>query len=379
LSFSERVKNRLIELKKLNRFRSLKTPQGLDLCSNDYLGLSKHPELLLSLKEGIDLYGGGSTASRLIRGHRDVFETLETQFSNWVNSNSSLFLSNGFLANLGLINCITDKKTILYSDRLNHASLLDGMKLSGTEVRYYKHLDLNHLEELLKKKDISSEKIVITESIFSMDGDRANIPDLVYLKNKYQFILILDEAHALGIYGKLGSGLSNSYLEKFSDSIDFRIFTAGKSLGLEGAFVSCSSDYKEFLINHMRTFIFSTAPLPAIAHALQKSITLVQSMEEARKELILNSEYLREQLKKLGYTIKNSTTHIIPILLKDDSTTMKAAEYLQSEGFDIRGIRPPTVKEPRLRLIINSNITQKQISNLLEVFKTMSVQPHHLF
>ncbi len=372
--FLDRVRNRLEELKNGNRYRSLRAPQGLDLCSNDYLGLSKHPELLLALKEGIDKYGGGSTASRLIRGHRDVFESLEGKFSNWVHADSSLFVSNGFLANLGLIHCISDKKTILYSDRLNHASLLDGMKMSGTEVKYYKHLDLNHLEELLKKNDTKPEKIVITETVFSMDGDRANIPDLVFLKNKFQFLLVLDEAHALGIYGRGGSGLSNSYSEKYHDSIDFRIFTAGKSMGLEGAFVSCKTEYRDFLINHMRTFIFSTAPLPAIAHALQKSISLIQTMEEARKTLIDNSEYLRQKLKDLGFSTKNSTTHIIPILLNDDTTTMKAAEYLQSKGFDIRGIRPPTVKEPRLRLIINSSITKIQISELLDVFKKMSTE-----
>ena len=368
MSFSERVSNRLLELKNIERYRTLNIPKGIDFCSNDYLGLSDHLELKNALKEGIDLYGGGSTASRLIRGHRDVFTLLEEKFSKWVKSPSSLFLANGFLANLGLINCIADKKTKIFSDRLNHASILDGIQLSGAEVRYYRHLDLNHLEDLLKKNNSSDEKLVITESIFSMDGDSANLEELVFLRNKFQFVLIVDEAHALGIFGAQGSGLANSYEKYISDDIDFRIFTAGKSMGLEGSFISCKKEFREYLINHLRTFIFSTAPLPAIAHALLTSISLIKEMNLERNNIIKNSQLLRSELNKNGYSTKNSNSHIIPVLLPDDSSTMKLASVLQEKGFDIRGVRPPTVKEPRLRIIINSKINENDILQLIQAF-----------
>ena len=369
MSFSERVSKRLLELKIIERYRYLKIPQGIDFCSNDYLGLSDHQVLKNALKEGIDLYGGGSTASRLIRGHREVFNCLEEMFSGWVNSPSSLFLANGFLANLGLINCITDKKTKIYSDRLNHASILDGIQLSGAEVRYYRHLDLNHLEDLLRKANPNDEKLVITESIFSMDGDRANLEELVFLRNKFQFILVVDEAHALGIFGTEGSGLANSYEKCIADDIDFRIFTAGKSMGLEGSFISCKIEYREYLINHLRTFIYSTAPMPAIAHALLTSISLIKEMNLERNNIINNSQYLRNELNENGYSTKNSNSHIIPVLLPDDSATMKLASVLQEKGFDIRGVRPPTVKEPRLRIIVNSKINQKDILELIQTLK----------
>lgn len=369
MSFSERVSNRLLELKNIDRYRSLKAPQGIDFCSNDYLGLSDHLVLKNALKEGIDLYGGGSTASRLIRGHRDIFNCLEEKFSKWVNSPSSLFLANGFLANLGLINCIAEKKTKIFSDRLNHASILDGIQLSGAEVRYYRHLDLNHLEDLLKKADPNDEKLVITESIFSMDGDIANLEELVYLKNKFHFVLLVDEAHALGIFGAEGSGLANSFKKSVADDIDFRIFTAGKSMGLEGSFISCKSEYREYLINHLRTFIFSTAPMPAIAHALLTSISLIKGMNLERSNILKNSEYLRSELNKNGYSTKNSNSHIIPVLLPDDSSTMKLAGILQVRGFDIRGVRPPTVKEPRLRIIINSKISENDILKLIQIME----------
>lgn len=368
MNFIDRISRRIIDIKKANRFRILKEPEGIDFCSNDYLGMAGRKETVKYLKEGTTIYGGGSTASRLIRGHRDIFPQLEDTFSRWVNSESTLFLANGFLANIGLLDAIKDKSTKIFCDRLNHASILDGIRLSNCDTRYYRHLDMNHLEDLLKKSSLDDEKIIISETIFSMDGDTAKIEELIRLKKTYNCILILDEAHALGVYGREGAGLSNTgSIDPYND-IDFRIFTGGKSLGLEGAFISCSQTCKDFLINTLRSFIFTTAPLPAIAYALDKLIPIIRNMNSERKLIYKLSDKLRLFFKENNYSTGNSSTHIIPVILNDELITMNLASKLQANGYDIRGIRPPTVKESRLRINVSANIEETQIHSLCSKF-----------
>lgn len=367
-----KINLKLEEIKQKNRYRFLKNPNGIDLSSNDYLGLSNHPELIEAFRVGLEKYGCGSTSSRLIRGHRDVFTSLETYFSDWVKSGDSLFLANGFMANLGLMDLLGDSDTIFYLDRLCHASILDGVRLSGAETRYYKHLDFNHLESLLLKNPTSKHPIVVTESIFSMDGDIVPLPELLSLKNKFGFTLILDEAHSIGLYGKNGSGITNSYIENYSDFIDFRIFTAGKSLGMEGSIISCDKKIKEYLINSLRTFIFSTAPLPAIAYALHKSIDLVRDMDPVRDEINKNSSYFRNTLTQLKFNIGNSSSHIVPVIQGNDKYTMYLAEILQTNGYDVRGIRPPTVKKSRLRINVNAGISETTLNQVINILLTFS-------
>lgn len=362
----DKILKTLEEIRNKNRYRSLKVPMGIDLSSNDYLGLSNHPEILQALKEGINLFGAGSTSSRLIRGHRDIFSEVEAKFSTWVGSQDSLFLGNGFLANLGLLDLLGSSDTIFFLDRLCHASILDGTRLSGAETRTFKHLDMNHLESLLLKYTGSKHAIVVTESIFSMDGDRVPLPELIELKSRFGFTLVVDEAHALGIYGKNGSGITNSYSEGYSELVDFRIFTAGKSLGLEGSFISCKKTFKEYLVNTLRTFIFSTAPLPAIIYAIGKSISLAYRMDSIREKIQLNSDYFRAGLQKINYDFGNSSSHIIPVLQENEFKTMELAEKLQVKGLDIRGIRPPTVKQSRLRINISASIERNDLDIVLQ-------------
>lgn len=370
-SFQNYINKELISIKEKNRYRVLKLPNGIDLSSNDYLCMSKHPKVLEALKEGIDLYGAGSGASRLIRGHRDIFEKTETQFANWVQSETSLFVANGFAANLGLLDAISDPKTIIFTDRLNHASILDGIRISGAVKKYYHHKDMTHLRELLKKANPSSPKIIVSETLFSMDGDITPIVELINLKKEFDACLILDEAHALGVFGKNGAGLAleNEGANTLLADIDFRIYTGGKSLGLEGAFIACSNLSKEYLINTMRTFIFSTSPLPAILYALGITIDLVIEMEEERKRILENSNILKSGLREFGFETLNSESQIVPVVLFEEQTALKRALHLQEKGFDIRAIRPPTVKESRLRISINSGITKSVIFDLLDKLK----------
>ncbi|MCB1142384.1 MAG: 8-amino-7-oxononanoate synthase [Leptospiraceae bacterium] len=384
-NLENRISSELNHLREIGRYRELKSPSGIDFSSNDYLNLSRDPDLKNAMKEGIDLYGLGSTASRLIRGHRDIYESLEEKMANFVGSETSLFLANGFLANLGLIQLLGQKDSLIFCDRLNHASIIDGTRLSEGKVRYYRHCDTNHLESLLRESGNDSEKIVITESLFSMDGDFAPLNEILNLKEKYDFTLIVDEAHALGVFGIEGIGLagtseiigelnsdSKPHIKNILSSIDIRIYTAGKSMGLEGAFIACSHPFKDYLINKLRTFIFSTAPIPAIAHALHKSIDLIRNKNDERIKIVNLSNYFREEIQKKGYDTLESRSQIIPVLCASDHETMELSRSLQKNGYDIRGIRPPTVKVPRLRISINSQVKIEDINGLLSLFSIRS-------
>lgn len=370
-SFESFIQKELESIKEKNRYRSLRLPGGIDLSSNDYLCLSKSPKIISALKEGLDIYGAGSGASRLIRGHRDIFERVESKFAAWVGSEASLFLSNGFAANMGLVDALSDPRTIIFTDRLNHASILDGIRISGAVKKYFHHRDMNHLRELLQKSDSKSRKIIVSETVFSMDGDLALVVELTQLKKEFDACLILDEAHALGIFGEKGAGVACIPVSaNFSLSeVDFRIYTGGKSLGLEGAFIACSNLYKEYLINTMRTFIFSTAPIPAIAFALQVSMDIAKEMEQARMQILENANLLRNGLREIGLETLQSDSQIVPVVLYEEKKALETAKLLQEKGFDIRAIRPPTVKESRLRISINANTSREDVLKVLDCLK----------
>ncbi|MCX7997633.1 MAG: 8-amino-7-oxononanoate synthase [Leptospiraceae bacterium] len=366
------IQQELTKIQSQNRYRSLKEPLGFDFSSNDYLGLSQHSTIKEKLIEGIQIYGGGSSASRLIRGHRKVFEETEEIFAHFVQAEASLFLANGFLANLGLLDLLGKFPVKFFCDRLNHASILDGIRLSGAEVRYFKHLDYENLENLLKKEDPNVLKVIVSETIFSMDGDKADVKKLIELKQKYTSVLVLDEAHALGIFGKNGGGVALEESEE-TNQIDFRIYTCGKSLGLEGAFIACKKEYKEFLINAMRTFIFSTAPMPAIVYALRYAIKLVKDMDIERKRILELSNILRTELKVLGFNTLNSCSQIIPVIINDEKQVMEYAARLQEKNLDVRGIRPPSVKESRLRISLNVHSNLEHLEKVVQVLKELKL------
>lgn len=348
-------------------FRILEIPSGIDLSSNDYLSLTKHPKLIASVKEGLDLYGAGSGASRLVSGHRDSFDTAEKACSEWTGTESALMVANGYAANLGLISCIANAKTEIFTDRLNHASILDGVRLSGAEKTYYKHVNLNHLEELLQKSK-KREKIIVSETVFSMDGDFAPIEDLLYLKKRYEATLILDDAHGIGVFGDQGSGKIFEVLGKDKiREVDFITYTSGKALGLEGAWIGTSKIGREFLINKMRTFIYSTAPLPAVAHAVPTSISLLKTMENERKDILKKSEQLRKRLDLKKYPKSNSQSQIVPVLFPSEKSVLDAAQLCRNNGLYVKAIRPPTVTVPRLRISIHSDTTESTLEKLISL------------
>ncbi|TGJ99246.1 8-amino-7-oxononanoate synthase [Leptospira semungkisensis] len=369
LTFLSQLPAYFSRLESQKRVRTLDPPTGLDFCSNDYLGLSQNPKLLEALKEGIDLYGAGSTASRLVRGHRSVFEELESEFSNWVHAESSLFLANGYAANVGAISCVADPSYLIFCDRKNHASLMDGVRLSGGKKVYYRHSDLNHLEELLQKYSGHANKMIVTESIFSMDGDSSDLSSLIHLKEKYGCLLYLDEAHSIGVFGEKGAGLSSAQVPSQISNIDFRMSTFGKALGLEGAMISTSSDARKYLLHSARTFVFSTAPLPAIAHAGLSAIRLVKEMDAEREKVLSHSEYLRSRLHKLGKDTGNSSSQIVPILLGSEAIALDLADKLAKSGFQAKAIRPPTVDVSRIRVSINAKVEKQDLDGFIRIIK----------
>ncbi|MBV6494232.1 MAG: 8-amino-7-oxononanoate synthase [Turneriella sp.] len=361
--FDSTVNSFLALVQKTNRERNLEVPDKtfIDLCSNDYLNLSESKGLIAALHEGIGIYGLGSTASRLIRGHRTVFEFLEKKYAEWVNAESALFFANGYAANLGSISVIADASYEVFIDRLAHASLVDGVRLSGAHKTYFRHNDIRHLEELLKKSK-TTKKLIITESIFSMDGDLAPLEEISTLAKKYGALTYVDDAHALGVYGNTGKGLALS-------STDFRMGTFGKALGLEGAMVALASNARKYLLHKARTFVFSTAPLPAIAHAALFAVDLVKSMDVERKGIQNIAAYLRKELEERNFSTLTSATHIVPIVCGSERGALALAKKLEERKFHTKAIRPPTANPSRLRVSINAKITEGTIDAFLEAME----------
>lgn len=345
-----------------NRLRTLEPiPEDLiDLCSNDYLGLSRHAKIAAALKEGIDIYGAGSTASRLVRGHREVFDRVEGLAASWVTKEAALVFSNGYAANVGAISAICDGSYVAFVDRLAHASLLDGIRLSGAKKVYFRHNDMAHLEELLERHK-TAKSIIITESLFSMDGDFAPMDALADLKERHGALLYIDDAHAIGLYGERGKGLAAA-------SADFVMFTFGKALGLEGAVLASSRRAREYLLHNARTFVFSTAPLPAILHAAELAIELAQSMDAEREAIRMAAQKIRKAANMPDDLAVAS--HIIPLSCTDEAAALALAERLRHAGFHTRAIRPPTVPTARVRLSLNATLTNSQIEHLAEVVGT---------
>ncbi len=367
--FVEILKKALTEIKNKGRYRTLKIISSkpdqkivlngktvLNLCSNNYLGLSGHPELIKAEIEYSKKYGAGSTGSRLITGTMEPHIELEEKVAQLKNTEKAIIFNSGYMANIGVIDALTDENSAIFSDELNHASIVDGCRISKAKKFIYKHCDLNHLESLLKKEKRAKKKLIITDTVFSMDGDIAPLKEINFLAKKYGAILMTDDAHATGVLGKNGGGGGEFF--SLENEIDIQMGTFGKALGTFGAYVAGRKELIEFLINKARTFIYTTALPPGIIGATIKAIDIVKSSEGyyRRKLLFKRAKILREKLKKAGFNTLNSTTQIIPILIGDEFTTMKISEKLLENGIYVQGIRPPTVPENMCRLRVTVTV-----------------------
>ena len=328
----------------------------LNLCSNNYLGISE--ELRLPTEQQQDATPVGATASRLIVGNHPSFNSLETTMAELKGTESCLVFSCGYMTNIGTISALVGQGDAIYSDRLNHASIIDGARLSGARHFRYRHNDPEHLKQLLIKSKDFRKRLIITESIFSMDGDQASLEELVDLKEKFNAIIMVDEAHAAGIYGKRGAGLISEL--GLCDRVDIQMGTFSKAYGCFGGYVAGAKILTDYLINRARSFIFTTGLPPCINSLNQQAVELSIHEDWRRRRLFENAEYFRNGLKKLGLNSGKSTTQIIPLIIGDESRALKLSELLWSKGIAVVAIRPPTVPKKTARLRFSVMATHKK-------------------
>lgn len=343
----------LEELRSRQLHRVLRPPSGLDLTSNDYLGLSRHPDVRQALLDGLS-HGEpcGSGGSRLLRGHRPSFDVLEARLAKFSGSQAALVFSNGYAANLGLLSALLKPEDAVFSDASNHASLIDGIRLSGARRFVYPHLDLTALKAALQRHEAGERRWIVTESLFSMDGDIAPLRELAALASQSGAVLIVDEAHAVGLYGKKGSGLCEEVGVR--DQVAAVVGTFGKALGLFGAYVGATSTVAEYLVHRARSFVFTTALPPFLLAGVQAALDVVAGEPGRRGRVLELADRLRRRLGELGLdTGSSSKSPIVPVILGESQRTLAVASALQAQGYDVRAIRPPTVPEGTARLRVS--------------------------
>jgi len=350
-------------LEERHQRRSLVEIHGVNFCSNDYLGLAERVELrdavVGALQSGTR---AGATGSRLLSGHTEAWRELEEEFAKFAGTEAALFFGSGYAANMGTLAALVGPDDVLYSDALNHASLIDGMRLSGARKVIYPHLNLDALEGRLREDAGAPwRRVIVTESVFSMNGDVAPLRELASLAEKYGAAMIVDEAHATGVHGPEGRGLAAE--TRILPQVLATVHTCGKALASAGAFVCSPAVLKEHLINHARTFIFSTALPPYLVEQIRTALRLAIGMEREREALKRRSQGMLHALRQSGFDTANSSSQIVPVILGGNEDTLKAAAHLQKEGFAVRGIRPPTVPQgqARLRLSLTARIREEDL------------------
>ena len=366
----------LPEMKHQGRYSVTGGRRTLNLSSNDYLGLATDPEMLLMRdfmqEAGRSCAGGvpedcllGSSSSRLLTGTFDVHSALEHTLCRLSGRQTALVFGSGYHMNAGILPAVADASSVILADKLVHASIIDGIRLSSARSVRFRHQDMGQLEELVKKYSMECSRIIIvTESIFSMDGDLADLKFLAGLKKRYPGVMLyVDEAHAVGVRGETGMGLAQE-LGVMQD-IDFLCGTFGKAIASVGAYVLCDSEIREYLVNRMRPLIFSTALPPLNVLWTLRVMENLPAMDHRRERLAANSLYLRKSLASLG-VVCPSGSHIIPVMAGDSRRAAEMADFMQRHGFYLLPIRPPTVPEgtARLRVSLTAAVTDREVAGL---------------
>jgi len=338
----------------------------LDLSSNDYLGMADHPYLKEAAKKAVEKFGVGSSASRLLSGDLEIHHQLEQKTAELKGKEAALLFNSGYQANVGIISALYKAGDAIFSDRLNHASITDGISLSKARLFRFHHNDTDHLESLLiKSAGKFNDRLIITETVFSMDGDRSPLKEIVTLKEKYNCKLMVDEAHATGIFGENGSGMVAE--ENLAEKVDLIMGTFSKALGSFGAYIACSKKIKEYLVNTCRSFIYSTALPPAVIAANIAALELLEKEPLRRKALLENAAFLRGELQSRGYRIKGDS-QIVPLIIGDNQKLIALSRHLRNNGFWALPIRPPTVPagQSRLRFSLTYHHDKKILTELTE-------------
>jgi len=368
----KRLSNELGELERKAQLRSLVELSGVNFCSNDYLGLSDDPRLIAAVARAVECGGRvGSTGSRLLSGHSVEWDLAEREFAEFVGSEAALFFSSGYAANVGLLSAVLKPGDVVFSDALNHASLIDGIRLSRAEKIIYPHADLGALEAELAatRGHPGGLRVIVSESTFSMDGDAAPVKELLQLAHRYDAELILDEAHAVGVCGPEGRG--HAAAAGIEREVFATVHPCGKALASVGAFVCGSETLKRYLINRARTFIFSTALPPYVAGQIRAALDLARAAEDRRTHLRETAALLRVRLEAGGFETRSGDSPIVPVIFGNNEAALSFAEFLQIRGFAVRAIRPPTVPEgtSRLRLSLTARVTREDIERLVAALK----------
>ncbi|MDP7290926.1 MAG: 8-amino-7-oxononanoate synthase [Verrucomicrobiota bacterium] len=341
----------------------------INFSSNDYLGLAAHPALTQAAQEALDRFGTGSGASRLICGSLQPHHELEAALAKWQSTEAALVFSTGFAAVQGVLTSLLGQGDVIILDKKAHASMIDAAKLSGATLRIFHHNNLGNLEKLLQWAAGQGGRVLVgTESVFSMDGDRAPLAGIVELKERYGAWLMLDEAHAFGLYGPLGQGLAAA--DGLAGRIEIRMGTLGKAVGAAGGFICGSHQLVDLLVNRARSFIFSTAPSPAVSAAARAGVELIQGAEgeSLRGQLWQRVEELMRGIESLGWKTPVEPSAILPLIIGAEEKALAAMEQLRETGLFIPAIRHPTVSrnEARLRVTLSSSHTGADVRALLD-------------
>lgn len=338
----------------------------VDFASNDYLSLSNHPKLIGAAKKAAEEFGVGAGASRLMSGDFKLHHRLEEEIARFKNKEAALFFNSGYQANTGIISSLYGKGDCIFYDRLSHASIIDGVILSLAKGFRFQHNDIEHLESMLRKeRGEFKEALIITESVFSMDGDKAPLKELADLKEKYNCKIFVDEAHATGVFGRNGSGLVEE--GGLEEKIDFIMGTFSKALAGFGAYLATTREIADYLINTCRSFIYSTALPPLIAACNLASIDLIREEPFRREGLLQKSRYLREALPRKGFKVIGDS-QIIPVITGDNFKTVELADKLKEKGYWVVPVRPPTVPagSARLRLSLSYGHEKDILDKLID-------------
>ncbi len=375
------IQSALDQRKKENRFRSLVTinpslegpeieNEGktlINFCSNDYLGLASHPTVIGRSRDFLNKYGAGSSSSRLISGTFSIHSDLEQKLANIFDFESALIFNSGFQGNTAILSAIADRNSLILLDKKCHNSLVQGAILSRATIKRFNHNDSEHLETILKNSETTdyNRKIIVTETVFSMDGDLNHLEDMISISNRFNALLYSDDAHAIGVLGEKGLGLNYG-----AEGIDLNVGTFGKSFGGFGAFVGCSNEMKDYLINFASGFIYSTALPPSVIGGIDAALDVIPTMDAERNHLFEMIDYLKAELKD-DFEIADSNSQIIPVIIGDENETIELSNQLKESGLWVSAIRPPTVENgaSRLRITLTVNHTKAHLKQLIKALK----------
>lgn len=339
----------------------------VNFSSNNYLGLAGDPRIIAA-EEAAANRGAGSAASRLIIGHDERTEALEREIAEWKGAESALLFANGYMANLGILSALLTPSDAVFSDQLNHASIIDGIRLSGAEKYIYRHNDPDHLEALLKQADRKGmkRKLIVTDTVFSMDGDQAPLVELVELKQRYGAALMVDEAHGGGVYGPQGQGVVHQLgIDKM---VDLQMGTFSKAFGVYGAYVAADRNWIRFLLNRCRSLIYTTGLPPAVIGGIQAALSLVRDGSRLRQQLFQNSSRFRQRLQEGGFSVPADPSPILPVVIGNTQETLQFSKALLDGGIHALAIRPPTVAPgaARIRFSFMANHDSKDLDRCAE-------------